>query len=186
MKKYFTLWPRISTKNLHFGVVRTFHLTVLMIVGFGCTGSWRNGIPSQVDVYDVSSSAQNYPKVPPDQIIVYPSKKFAPKQYLVLARLKSGGDSRYVSQEDLFEEFKEKAGALGADAVIILETTTPGEGVQIVTGQQPINDLGYVVHSHDTGITQITPNPDTGPPKKIFRGYALAIRSILQDSSGKE
>jgi hypothetical protein len=151
-------------------------LFLLLFVGVGCMHSRMS---TQMEAYDISPSAGIYPKVPVDQIILYPAKKFAPKNYVLLARLKSGGDSYCESEDVLFQEFKKKASELGADAVVVLEITRPGGGVRIETGGQPINDLGYVLHTHDTGITEVIPQlTKEHKINKDFKGYGLAIHSI--------
>ena len=171
MKKLFTLWRRLLW------VLPLF--TFFLVITPGCNRYGRVGLYPQVDATDISPSAGNYPKIPANQIIVYPSAKFAPKRFLLVARLKSGWASYCPSEEDLLEEFRKKAAELGADAVIVSEITIPGgKGVEIKTGLAPTNDLGYVSNPRDVGITQVISQPSKDRPSKgNFKGYALAIRS---------
>lgn len=171
---------------------------VLFFVIYGCAHHQTYPWVIEVEAYDLNPAARNLPKVPPDQIIVYPEKRFAPKAYFLVARLRSGQSSDFLPKEDLINEFKKKAGDLGADEVVVLDMFQAGNEGQgkteqkpnnlgledskfiAKTGSQPSNDLGYIQAPHDTAITVLEPRP-VETPKTIkallYRGEALAIRT---------
>lgn len=138
------------------------------------------GLVPEIDATDIAPTAKNYPKVPADQIMVYPSRRFAPKGYLLIASLKSASTSYSRTEEDLMGEFRKRASELGADAVIVLEITHPAGAsqVEIRTGLQPSNDLAYATHSQPVRVAEVFDKPQDVPVRKTdIKGYALAIRS---------
>lgn len=148
----------------------------LTFIGSGCALIIHNGLPSQMEAYEISPDAANYPKVLADKIIVYESEKFAPKGYMLLAKLKSGGDSYCGTEMDLFKEFRKKAAEYGADAVIIVEITTQNPG-SIDMGQPGgPNDLSSLNLSMAVTANKY-PMSNFKPGTVNFKGYALAIRS---------
>ncbi len=133
----------------------------------------------EVEVENLNTASRTYKAVPVDQIIVYVSEKYAPKHYVPLARLKSSWNSDWLPKEILIDEFKKKAGELGANAVIVLDIIPEGSGkTKILTGLQPDNDFGYHQAPFNSGITVVTPGPinESGEEKgKVFKGDALAV-----------
>jgi hypothetical protein len=138
---------------------------------FGCAGVLHTGLPSQVEAYDILTVSKNYPKVPADQLIVYPSQRFAPTRYLILAKLKSGGDSYCPTQDELFRYFQKKAAEFGADAVIVVLVTNQTEGNAVMNVHSGADtDLAMGVSATSYPIHSAT----SGQPN--YKGYALAIR----------
>jgi hypothetical protein len=169
--------PMLGSKPRLLGHLKLIVVVVtLSVFGWGCPKYIYKAWVPQLEAYDINPSAVNFPRVPTDQIIVYPEPKFAPKNYVLVARMKSAGDSYWIPQADLMMEFQKKAAELGADAVIVSELTQQGGGVHILIGGQPANDL-----SHAAAITLVTPVPYTGPPLDEYRGSAMAIRSKSQN-----
>ena len=164
---------------------RTFFAASLLLSAWGCAAlDPRNVYPPDVVIYDVTTAAKDFPPADPDKIILYPEPKFAPKSYVLLARLKSSPNNDCRSEEELFGLFKERAAQVGADAVVVLKVLRP-QGTKppkIIYGSQQINDLGYQRHSdHITGVTVVEGDPTPGTKKlKDFSGYALAIHSKPQ------
>jgi hypothetical protein len=131
----------------------------------------------KVDVNDVSPDAGKHAKTPPDEIIVYAAKRFAPKNYEILARLSTNTNYSCETQDDLFNLFRNKASELGANAVVVTDVQQTGEVVHILYGYQPRNDLGYAHASSDESIAEITPTPVSTGQKPRFVGQAYAIRT---------
>lgn len=141
----------------------------------------RNLYPPDVVIYDVTPEAKDYPKTDPEEIILYPDPKFAPKSYVLLAHLKSDYRTDCQSEEELFGLFKKRASEVGADEVVVLEVSRPRgtKPPMILHGSQPRNDLGYLDHSvSTTGVTLVEGEPTPGTKEmNRFSGSALAIHS---------
>ena len=161
---------------------RALFAASLLLSAWGCAAlDARHVFPPDVIAYDLAPEAKNYPPTDPNQIILYPEPKFAPKAYVLLARLKSSPMNDCRSEEELFGLFKKRAAQVGADVVVVLQVLRPlgTKPPHILTGSQPINDLGYVDHStNTTGLTVVEGEPTPGTKKlDWYTGYALAIHS---------
>ncbi len=156
----------------------------MALLAVGCAD--LSNLGERIVVSDVASSAGSYPKVPPDQIIVYASRKFAPKNYVILARVSSDINYFAPSEDKLFEMFKAKASQLGADAVVVIDDETTGGDVKIVDGYQPANDIGYMSEPKTSlgylgspsneRYFEVTPVPTPEHQKIFYKAEAYAVR----------
>jgi hypothetical protein len=154
----------------------TYILLGFAFLSLGCASTIESLEP-KLNVDDVSPDAGSYAKVPPDQIIVYVSEKFAPKHYVILATLSTKLIFPCDTEDAMFNLFRNKASELGANAVVVKDVQQTGEYVKIFYGSQPRNDLGYYHASSDESIVEVTPTPVSDGRKPRFVGQAYAIRT---------
>jgi len=151
----------------------------LFLALWGCARYKSYPWTTEIAVYDQNPASVNYSKVPADQIIVYAAEKFAPKQYVVIAKLKSNGD--WMQEEDLYGELRQKASDLGADAVIMLEVTHVSTGGLLPNKDNPPNPRpAWITIPPEFAVSIYAPAPTREPTiqeQKLLQCYALAIRS---------
>ena len=68
-----------------------------------------------------------YPPVPWEEVKVFLSEKDVPGEFVKIAIIKAEGKEGVTTAEKMLEEMKKKAGALGADAIILEEIKDPGD-----------------------------------------------------------
>jgi hypothetical protein len=156
-------------------------LTAIVYLALGACAPYKSFIRQPaLEAYDLNPAAGSYPKVPADQIIVYASKKFAPKQYVVLAKLKSTAGGDWLKEEELYKELRRKASELGADAVIVDEVTPiTGGGIQLNTDNPPNRHQAWIAYPPDIPVTVYVPAPTKEPTaeeQKLLKCYAIAVR----------
>ena len=159
-------------------------LTALALFSTGCAD--LSNLGQRIVVSDVTPAAGSYPRVSPDQMIVYASPKFAPKNYVILARVSSDINYFAPSEDKLFEMFKARAAQLGANAVVVIDDETTGGDAQVIKGYQPSNDFGYMNEPKtDLGYlgspsgeeyVAVTPIPTPQHRKVFYKGEAYAVR----------
>ncbi len=152
-------------------------LLLLVAVFSGCISMQETYEIPEVESYDVNNSAEKYPNVPEDQIIVYASEKFAPKDYVILAKLKSTDEGDWITQDKLMEEFKKKASSLGANAVIVLDLNPQSHGGEKVFSREENNTNPNYMNQpiYDSGTTLEIPFSTQNPKDDKFKGDALAV-----------
>ena len=69
------------------------------------------------------------PPVPPDQVAIYRTADQVPRKYEEVALLSSKGDYSMTDEEKMYRSMREKAGEMGANA-IILQSVQDREPVQ--------------------------------------------------------
>ena len=99
-------------------IKKYFIIIPILLLACGCARFF-----SHIIIENLSTSTNNYPKVSPNDVVVFVSRNNAPKGFLTLARLKSKFDFCCEKKDELINNFKEEAAYLGADGVIILEIT---------------------------------------------------------------
>lgn len=71
------------------------------------------------------------PPIPADQVVVYRTADQVPGNYEEIALLNSAGSSGWTTEAGMFNSMKKKAGALGANAIILDAVSEPGAGAKI-------------------------------------------------------
>jgi hypothetical protein len=154
---------------------------ICLVIQAGCALQARPGIFSgivpQVDVEIISTLPKDVQKISADQIIVYPAKKFAPKSYMEMANLRSAGNSSFDTVEEMTVAFQKVAADCGADAIIMLETSTYDPGAVAKRKPKDPNDLS--LKDNIVGETMKAYPVHFGISQKqvAYFGRALAIRT---------
>lgn len=71
------------------------------------------------------------PPVSPDQVAIYRTAQQVGAPYQEVALLDAAGDYAYTSEEKMFAKLRQKAGALGANGVILDSITEPSTGAKV-------------------------------------------------------
>jgi hypothetical protein len=71
------------------------------------------------------------PKFPADQVVIYRTADQVPGKYEEVALLNSKGDFRYSDEEKLAKSMREKAGEMGANALILDAMSEPTTGAKV-------------------------------------------------------
>jgi hypothetical protein len=158
--------------------LRLFLLTSLPFWGIGCTTLENQRYETTpVEAYDLNASAGKYNPVAPEDVIVYVSEKFAPKNYVLLAKLHSTGEGDWLTRNDLMAQFKQKAAALGANAVIVLDLNPEAPTQPRVYSEgATINDMDVNRPPVDGNETTLDiPIINSNSKNDKFKGDALAV-----------
>ena len=97
------------------------HLAALALVVVACvsTQSVRLG------------SGEIRPPIAPDRVAIYRTAQQVPGKYEEVALLTSKGDYQMTNEEAIYKSMREKAGKLGANAVILESVEDPGTGAKV-------------------------------------------------------
>jgi hypothetical protein len=76
-------------------------------------------------------TAPQRPSISVDQVVVYRTADQVPGKYEEIALLNSTGSSGWTTEEGMFNSMKKKAGALGANAIILDAVSEPSAGAKI-------------------------------------------------------
>lgn len=71
------------------------------------------------------------PAVMPDSVAIYLTADRVPGKYEEVALLSSKGDYRGTSEEKMYQSMREKAGEMGANAIILQSVQDPGTGAKV-------------------------------------------------------
>jgi hypothetical protein len=71
------------------------------------------------------------PSIPANQVVVYRTADQVPGKYEEIALLNSTGSSGWTTEAGMFDSMKKKAGALGANAIILDAVSEPSAGAKI-------------------------------------------------------
>lgn len=73
------------------------------------------------------------PAIPWEKVIVYRTADQVPGRYQEIALITAKGDSLWTDEESMYREMRKKAGALGANAIILDAMSEPSSTSQVVT-----------------------------------------------------
>lgn len=76
-------------------------------------------------------TAPQRPAIPADQVVVYRTADQVPGKYEEIALLNSAGSSGWTTEAGMFNSMKKKAGALGANAIILDAVSEPSAGAKV-------------------------------------------------------
>jgi hypothetical protein len=76
-------------------------------------------------------SAVIRPPVPANAVAIYRSAAQVGAQYEEVALLDAAGDYNYTNEEKMYEKMRVKAGALGANAIVLDSITEPTTGAKV-------------------------------------------------------
>lgn len=79
----------------------------------------------------LGTATQNRPAVFAKDVALYRIASQVPGRYEEVALLNSSGDSGFTNEAKMFESMKEKAGEMGANAVVLDALTEPGSGAKV-------------------------------------------------------
>ena len=71
------------------------------------------------------------PPVPPDQVAIYRTAEQVPGKYEEVALLSSKGDYSSTDEEKMYRSMREKAGEMGANAIILQSVQEPSTGSKV-------------------------------------------------------
>jgi hypothetical protein len=71
------------------------------------------------------------PPVSPDQVAIYRTADQVPGKYEEVALLSSKGDYSMTDEEKMYRSMREKAGEMGANAIILQSVQEPGTGSKV-------------------------------------------------------
>lgn len=69
--------------------------------------------------------------VPPERVAIYRNAEQVGARYEEIALLSASGDHSYTSEEQMYAGMRKKAGALGANGVILDSLTEPTTGAKV-------------------------------------------------------
>jgi hypothetical protein len=69
--------------------------------------------------------------VSPDQVAIYRTAEQVPGKYEEVALLSSKGDYNATNEEKMYQSMREKAGEMGANAIILQSVQEPGTGSKV-------------------------------------------------------
>jgi hypothetical protein len=73
------------------------------------------------------------PPVAPDQVAIYRTADQVPGKYEEVALLSSKGDYNATDEEKMFKSMREKAGEMGANAIVLQSVQEPGTGAKVAS-----------------------------------------------------
>ena len=79
----------------------------------------------------LGTATANRPMVAAQDVVLYRVAEQVPRKYEEIALLNSSGDSGFTNEAKMFESMKEKAGEVGANAVILDAVSEPGSGAKV-------------------------------------------------------
>ena len=80
----------------------------------------------------VDPSASTYPPVAPNEVRIFTSEaELDSLTYVRVAIIEATGSGEYTSQTGMLEAMRKKAGALGANGVILPQINEPGAGAKV-------------------------------------------------------
>ena len=71
------------------------------------------------------------PPVSPDQVAIYRTASQVPGRYEEVALLDASGDYAYTDEEQMFAKLRKRAGALGANGIILNSISEPTTGAKV-------------------------------------------------------
>ena len=71
------------------------------------------------------------PPVPASAVAIYRSAAQVGAQYEEVALLDAAGDYNYTNEEKMYQKMREKAGALGANGIVLDSITEPTTGAKV-------------------------------------------------------
>lgn len=78
-------------------------------------------------------SNEIHPPVSPDKVAIYRTASQVPGKYEEVALLSSSGDYNMTNEEAMYRSMREKAGKMGANAVILDSVQEPGTGAKVAS-----------------------------------------------------
>lgn len=79
----------------------------------------------------LGTASSHRPAVLPENVALYRNADQVPRRYEEVALLNSEGDSDVTNEAEMFESMKEKAGELGANAIILEALSEPSGGAKV-------------------------------------------------------
>ena len=73
------------------------------------------------------------PPIAPDRVAIYRTASQVPGKYEEVALLSSSGDYNMTNEEAMYRSMREKAGKMGANAVILDSVQEPGTGAKVAS-----------------------------------------------------
>jgi len=71
------------------------------------------------------------PPIPWKDVVVYRTADQVPSQYEEIALLVATGDALWTNESQMWDSMKKKAGAMGANAIILDATSEPSAGAKV-------------------------------------------------------
>lgn len=106
-------------RTLHEGI---FAATLCVFLLFGCVTT---------NASMLGTASTHRPAVLPENVALYRNADQVPRRYEEVALLNSEGDSDVTNETEMFESMKEKAGELGANAIILEALSEPSGGAKV-------------------------------------------------------
>ena len=104
-------------------------------------------------------------------VVLYRVAEQVPRKYEEIALLNSSGDSGFTNEAKMFESMKEKAGEVGANAVILDAVSEPGSGAKVaaaifgVSAQRKGKALAiWIFPVGEANVSSAAPAPASGIP----------------------
>jgi len=72
-----------------------------------------------------------HPPVPADRVAIYRTAEQVGTQYHEVALLSASGDYSYTNEEQMYKRMREKAGALGANGIVLDSMSEPTTGAKV-------------------------------------------------------
>ena len=80
----------------------------------------------------LNPTAQAYPPVAPDSVLIFVDvAELDSLEYVRVAIINASGSTTYTSQSGMLEAMRKKAGAVGANAIIMPEIRNPSAGAEV-------------------------------------------------------
>lgn len=80
----------------------------------------------------VNPSAKPFPPVAPDSVLILTTEKeLDTLNYVRVAIIEASGSGEWTSQTEMLEAMRRKAGALGANAILLPQIQEPGAGAKV-------------------------------------------------------
>lgn len=80
----------------------------------------------------VNPSATPFPKVRPDSVLILTSERdLDTLEYVRVAIIEASGSGEYTSQTQMMEAMRNKAGSLGANAILFPQIQEPSAGAKV-------------------------------------------------------
>ena len=71
--------------------------------------------------------------VPPDRVAIYRNAQQINGRYEEVALISAAGDYSYTNEEQMYAKMREKAGALGANGILLDSMTEPTTGAKVAS-----------------------------------------------------
>jgi hypothetical protein len=72
-----------------------------------------------------------FPAVPADKVVIYRNADQVRKDYVEVALITASGDYSYTDEEQMYKKMRERAGAMGANGLILDSVTEPTTGAKV-------------------------------------------------------
>lgn len=102
-------------------VVATAFLVLVATVVAGCVSVQATRL----------GSGAIHPPLSPDRVAIYRTSEQVGARYEEVAILSASGDHNYTNEEQMYASMRKKAGALGANGVILESVTEPTTGAKV-------------------------------------------------------